>query len=229
MGKESRFLLFPCRPAGRSIALAPCRDSGADTKRPPSPFFPESFSILFRSIEGRSRSKGGESFPSMIGEWIGKDELPARALFRVDGADREIFRRYLRGPGNEVQLYVGYFDAQRQGKEIVNDRTKGLHAKAEKREIVLSSGRIVLVNRTVLSHPRGDRNLLFWYEAEGEVRGNPFESKWAMVKGSLLRGRTNGAFVVVSGKANPETDEASLKEMEALAQALFSLRGEPAQ
>lgn len=188
--------------------------------------------ILFYSFSldrGPVPLEGGESFPSMIGEWIGKDELPARAPFRADGADREIFRTYLRGSGNQVQLYVGYFDTQRQGKEIVNDRTRGLHANAEKREIVLGSGRIVPVNRTVLSHSGGDRNLLFWYEAEGEVWGNPSESKWEMVKGALLHGRTNGAFVVISGKANPETDEASLKEMEALAQALFSLRGEPAQ
>ncbi len=171
---------------------------------------------------------GGGSFPSFVGDWIGRDELPVMAPFRVHGADREVFRTYLRESGNEVQLYVGYFDAQRQGKEIVNDRTRGLHAQAERREIVLNSGRSVPVNRTVLPHSGGDRDLLFWYEAEGQAWGSPYWSKWAMVKGSLSHGRTNGAFVAVSSKADPEMDGTSLKEMEELAQALLSVRGETA-
>ena len=67
------------------------------------------------------------TFPLTVGTWSVKKTDPQKAAFRVRGADHELVRTYSNHSGREFQLYVAYFESQRQSKEIVNWLTARLH------------------------------------------------------------------------------------------------------
>ncbi len=143
-----------------------------------------------------------DRFPDKIGEWSRVDEKPLRIVPWI-GADHEVHGVYRHAGGAEMTLYVGYFEQQTQGKEVVNDQTKRLHAKSVKRTLTLTRGRqeqTAEVN--VLAGPGREMSMtLFWYDLDGKIVDGRMSALAHTAWHGIARGRTNGAFVAVSSHA----------------------------
>src|SRR4030042_5345332 len=59
-------------------------------------------------------------FPYVIGEWRGADNKSDYDVFKELGVDQELGRSYRTLTNRDTKLYVGYYDSQKQGKELVN-------------------------------------------------------------------------------------------------------------
>jgi EpsI family protein len=139
------------------------------------------------------------TFPSVIGEWQGEVLDPRTETLRVDGADEALTRIYRDPAGRAVTLYIGYFDDQIQGKELVGYKTSWkFHRGETKVTIPTEAGRTHLVNQAMLPDSGGSRAVLFWYDFNGRIIASRYEAKLWTIWDALTRGRTNGALVVVS-------------------------------
>lgn len=144
-------------------------------------------------------------FPNQIGPWRGERIGSDRAFVRVQGAAAELVREYVTMPGREkVQLYVAYVERQGQGKEIINDQTSHLHQQLSHVSIGDTGSEVVNLGRVDLKHE--SREVVFWYEDNGQVNTDRRLAKLSMLLNGLLHRRTNGALVVISLPLSREAD-----------------------
>jgi EpsI family protein len=156
-----------------------------------------------------------------IGEWQGKERGSDFPIYKKLGVDRELSRTYSSASGDKLNLYVGYFAGQTQGKEMISYQTSDLHREASKRKLDLSSYGPVEINQVVQQEGKYKRELLFWYDLNGRIVADKYEAKAWMVWDGLTRGRTNGAVVILSSdwaidgvlSGDPEARDAFVREV----------------
>lgn len=151
---------------------------------------------------------GFTTFPMTIGVWQGEEVDPGTETLRLDWADEELMRIYRDKTGNAVKLYVGYFDDQKQGKELVMYKTSWKFHRGETGvEISGVDGKGYHVNRVVLKEGNDNaRAVHFWYDLNGRVVSNRYIAKLYTIWDALVYGRTNGAIVAISvplGQSEP--------------------------
>jgi EpsI family protein len=118
------------------------------------------------------------------------------------GADSEIFASYA-GAGRRVDLYLAYYDYERQGAEVVNELNKfadgkvwrrvgggGARARLEGRPRTLGTVRLV--------SPAGGRLVWYWYWVDGRFTSNPFVAKVLQAKVRLWGGVEAAAVIAVA-------------------------------
>jgi EpsI family protein len=121
---------------------------------------------------------------------------PGSQIRRFASVDDQLLRTYRSPRGTQVELYIGYYRRQEQGKEFASDAGHALDGVASRAQIQLQTGTIEL-GQVVLSKSDSDRGLLFWYDVNGRVVRNLYSAKMYTLWDALSRRRTNGAVVMV--------------------------------
>lgn len=134
--------------------------------------------------------------PVTIADWKGENIYNEKP-FVVQGADSEIIRSYRNPSGREVKLYVGYFESQRQGKELIHYSSQMLYDNSEEIKIPTSTNSSIKANKTVLRVGSQMFLLLFMYDLDGKIVANRYKAKFITALNGLLYRRTNGAITVV--------------------------------
>jgi len=170
---------------------------------------------------------------------------PNNDAYKIRGADHEFYRTYRTTSGKEIHLYIGYFELQEQGKELISYKTKDLHLNASKIEVDLDSRssiqinkRVVPLRRTLSNEERfitlsssqvGERQgggtlLLFWYDINGRIVSNRYLAKVYTAWDALIHRKTNGAVIMlVSEFQNAEDLPKILSDTEAFSGKIWSL------
>ncbi len=151
--------------------------------------------------------KGLKELPRTIEDWKGEDNGTKPLL--IEKTNHEITRIYRNNSGREIKLFIGYFESQHQGKELVNYITRRLHNGAVEIDIPIRDS-FIRVNKTILSDSYANHSVLFWYDLNGRVMTSPYKTKLATTLDALFRGRTNGAIVMV---AAPLYNKGNLSEI----------------
>jgi len=163
------------------------------------------------------------TFPLDIGGWYGRQVDLQQAVFRVDGAEHELLRIYQNREGRQIQLYIAYLESQRQGKELVDYRTAMLHEATDELKITIDPQRVISVNRGRFEEQRHEHRILFWYDVNGRVIADRYKAKLATTLDALLRGRTNGALVIIAESPAGRQDEGMQSEEEGFVRELLSV------
>jgi len=151
--------------------------------------------------------------PLTVGQWRGK-QLPHKGMIlEAPGADVNITRVYRNTSGQEIMLYVGYFEDQYQNKELINYKLSKLYRNVEEIEI-LTNVQKIQVNKTIFSENRNKYLALYWYDLNGQIVANRYMAKLESAFDGLVQRRTNGAIVVLYGRLSGNSDEAELIEDE---------------
>ncbi len=137
-------------------------------------------------------------FPYEIGEWRGVDNKPDYDVFKELGVDHELGRSYRTLTGRDTKLYVGYYDSQKQGKELVNYKSEEFHHGASKMEIKLNPDEVIVLNKLIKREGEKRRVIVFWYDLNGRIVADRFKAKVYTIWDALIRGRTNGAVIMLS-------------------------------
>jgi EpsI family protein len=137
-------------------------------------------------------------FPAAIGRWRVVGVLPSPEL-EAANFDRTLARRYAAPDGPEIDLLVGYYERQEQGRELVGyDVSRLLVADGPRTSRPLAGDlRVTDFVATVGS----DRYLVsFWYVLDGRVVPDGYAAKLWSTWNALARRRSNGSIVIVRTK-----------------------------
>ena len=148
-------------------------------------------------------------FPFDIDGWKGRDTSTRIDVFQKSDIDHELTRMYKLDSDNSIGIYIGYFEYQKQGKELINDRTVSLHAYASKRKVSLNPHGAIEINEII--QKAGDRKkvTIFWYDINGCTVSDKYMTELYTIWDGFRRGQTNGAIIMV------ETDVASNEDISA--------------
>jgi EpsI family protein len=138
-------------------------------------------------------------FPLQIDEWEGKDASSSGfGLYRDLGVDQELTRIYQTSSGNLVRLYIGYFEYQKQAKELIYYKTMELHTQATKINVPTNPKGSVEINKLIQRDGKKNTLTLFWYDFNGRVVTDKYMAKVYTIWDALTRGRTNGAVIILT-------------------------------
>jgi EpsI family protein len=138
--------------------------------------------------------------PLAFDDWRGRDSAPFDDdIVAQLGVDEYINRHYVRGEGQPIAMYVGYYASQRQGDTIHSPQNclpgAGWRPVLSERVTLEAGGRPIEVNRYLIQKGMQRQAVLYWYQGRGRVVANEYANKlWLMVDAARLR-RTDGALV----------------------------------
>jgi EpsI family protein len=161
-------------------------------------------------------SKPLDTLPMRLGTWTA-DAAAERRSDPTDAwatADQHLQRRY-RASGDAVDVHVWYFQAQNQGREIVNYRVADLHRRAHPQQVALPDGTSMTVN--AVAGPSPNTVALFWYELGGSPEAREYAAKFRSVWRVLRSGRSDAAAIMLVAPAQPSDEAKALGGLENLA------------
>ena len=63
-------------------------------------------------------NKPFSSFPKQIGEWVGRESRFDERIYAKLGVDDSFLAHYRTSDGHQVELYIGFYQSQREGDLI---------------------------------------------------------------------------------------------------------------
>lgn len=160
--------------------------------------------------------------PHTLGEWSGSDLPLSRQLANVLGVDTYINRIYRRND-RILDLYIGYYETQRQGDTIHSPKNClpgagwNIIGADQVRIPLASQASGPLINRYIVQHGMERQMVFYWYQCRGRVITNDYLSRIYLVIDAVSKRRTDGSIIRISLPITDETEEA---EAEALRQGL---------
>ncbi|MBI5017284.1 MAG: EpsI family protein [Deltaproteobacteria bacterium] len=132
-------------------------------------------------------------------------------------ADASVFKEFRNARGEQVVLYVGYYDTLQKAKMSHAPQVcftgQGWVLEGKDKEELQSGDSSVMVNRMVVGKAQEREVVYFWYQSPDRILADLFLLKLDMLKNTLLTGdRTRGrnAFVRVSTRLG--ADEKATEE-----------------
>ncbi len=141
-------------------------------------------------------------FPLEVGSWRGQSQPMEDTYLDALKLDDYVLASYAQHRGQNLNLYVAWYNSQRKGEAIHSPRSclpgggwqmQGIGRYAVPGVIV--DGHPLQVNRTLIQ--LGDQRQLvyYWFQQRGRVLTNEFVVKWYIFWDALIRHRTDGALV----------------------------------
>ena len=140
--------------------------------------------------------------PWAMGEWQAnrQQEFDA-ATVAVLRADDYVSRNYIRPARDEADLYVGYYETQRQGDTVHSPMNclpaAGWQLLDVDRTSIAAGSRSLVVNRDTIQKGLDKRLVLYWYQSHGRAIASEYLGKMYLVLDGLRFHRTDGALVRV--------------------------------
>ncbi len=188
-----------------------------------------------------AKSAGGlQRFPETVGHWVADlpggvpaafpgisedlvgaypTEAGVRRFARVDD---ELFRSYRDGSFARVNLYIGYYRQQHEGRELTGDASQVLEAASNPLSLITSAGPVTV--REIVHDRHGRRQgLIFWYDINGRIATDRYDVKKYTILNGLLRQRTSGAVVVVAWEESGPSQSGAHERAVDFAQAILPI------
>jgi len=141
--------------------------------------------------------------PRQLGEWtsLGDREFDPETL-AVLRADDYLSRPYARPSGEQADLYVGYYETQRQGDTVHSPMnclpgTGWDLLTVGRSSIDPAPGRSIVVNRDIIQKGLDKRLVLYWFQSHGRAVASEYWSKAYLVLDGLRLHRSDGAIIRV--------------------------------
>jgi EpsI family protein len=151
--------------------------------------------------------------PRELAGFQGQDQTVNQEELRIAGMDDYLLRIYQRDSTAAFSLYVGYYQAQTQGKTIHSPKNCLPGAGWEPVEsrpltIALASGELT-VNRYLLEKGNSRAIVYYWYQGRGRTAWNEYAVKWELLRDKALHGRSEEALVRIVVPFRPDAPDAA--------------------
>jgi EpsI family protein len=164
----------------------------------------------FYSMRPQQLQRPMSEVPFTIGDWRGKDVYDHLMPVRPPGADREMVRVYRNTLGQEVTLYVGYFESQKLEKTLVSYTLQDVYEESKEIKIPLRDLRsFIRVNEFSQKDDNRSRSIFYFYDLDGRTIANRYQARFLTALNGLMYGRTNGAVIAffVHGRSLRESGD----------------------
>jgi EpsI family protein len=164
-----------------------------------------------------------------LGGWSGR-EGPAfsEPVLAVLGVDEYLHRYYAMPNGQLVNLYIGYYQSQRQGDTIHSPMNclpgAGWQPVETGRTTVTVDSRSspLVVNQVTIQKGVDRQMVFYWYQSHGRVVASEYWSKVFMVADAIRTNRSDAALVRVVGPIGPSDGAPAARDrVSAFVQVLF--------
>jgi EpsI family protein len=160
--------------------------------------------------------KSLDAFPSLVGEWRGREATILEVdVLNVLKVKDYLMRRYVDAAGRSLWLYIGYWDTQRKGAQPHSPRNCLPGSGWEPLEATMltialpSPHAAITVNRFVIQKEQAQQVVLYWYHSQGQAVAGEVAARVAMVRNAIVRNRTDGSLVRVSSPVYGSVQETS--------------------
>jgi EpsI family protein len=144
-----------------------------------------------------------DSFPMTIGPWNGITSRFDEKVYDLLGVDDSILVTYQSKGRDTVQLYVGFYQSQKEGDLIHSPKNcmpgSGWNITETSIETVtveeLGKSRNMDVIRLLLEKGAQKQVVLYWFHSRGRIIASEYLQKIWLVIDSITRQRTDGSFV----------------------------------
>lgn len=142
------------------------------------------------------------SVPLTLETWHSGGDLPFDpSIERVLAADRYVNRAYVGPNGQNVGLYVGYYQTQRQGSAIHSPLNclpgAGWQLVARNTVRLGTAGDDPMVNRVIIEKGDAQQLVYYWYQSRNRIVASEDRSKFYLVADAITQRRTDAALVRV--------------------------------
>jgi len=126
---------------------------------------------------------------------------------KILGVDHYIWKTYAFKNGYKLMLYVGYFEDQKEGAMIHSPKHcypgGGWHPLSAKtiKIAIPAIQKDITINEYILTKNNNKKLVYYWYQSRGRTIANEYIDRIYMILDSLLRHRSDGALVRISGPA----------------------------
>lgn len=150
-------------------------------------------------------------FPVQLGGFnqVGEDQIFSDGVMANLGVDHYIMREYRDKDGYPLWLYIGYYESQTEGQIIHSPKHcmpgSGWNT-IESKEVPLSvedsSYSKIKINEMVLQKGLEKQLAFYWYHSRGRIVANEYIDRFYMILDSLMKNRSDGALVRITGSGN---------------------------
>ena len=147
------------------------------------------------------------TIPLTLDRWSGQEAAPFDArIVSVLGVDEYVNRIYWNNPEPWVNLYIGFYESQRQGDTIHSPLNclpgAGWQPVSQERSTIQVTdldgrSRGITVNQFIIQKGLDRQVALYWYQSHGRVIASEYTSKAFMVYDAMRTNRTDAAMVRV--------------------------------
>ena len=154
------------------------------------------------------------SFPLVVGDWRGRETAMEQNFIDVIKFDDYLLSNYSRSrDASAVNLYIAYYDSQRNGASIHSPRAclpgGGWTMESFDEYLVPDvgpNGEALRVNRSVVAMGAERQVVYYWFEQRGRSLTNEYLVKWYMFWDALRINRTDGALVRITTQVRDVAD-----------------------
>jgi len=174
----------------------------------------------------------GEALPDTLLGLRGTDRVIPPEERKISGVSQYAFRVF-EGDSGAVQLsvYVGYYEAQSQGRTIHSPKNclpgAGWEPISSETRTLDAQGYRFPVNRYVLENKGHQALVYYWYQGRGRISASEYLVKWELVRDRALAGRSDEALVrivvpVTSGLTLAGADSIATRVSSAIVRPIYS-------
>ena len=168
------------------------------------------------------------TFPSQIGQWTGVEERFDEKIYQVLGVDDSFYANYRAPDEPGINLYVGFYESQREGELIHSPKNcmpgggwNIIETAIEPLRLDPASTEHKVI-KLVLQKGKSKQISLYWYQSRGRIISSEYTQKIYLVWDAMTRNRTDGSFVrLIAPVTNSE--EQTLVTLKKFARDLFPI------
>jgi EpsI family protein len=141
-------------------------------------------------------------FPKEIGKWQGRESQFDQEIYDILGVDDSFLANYYSPDEGQVQVYVGFYQSQREGDLIHSPKNCMPGAgwaisKTSLEELNLTDSKHdkIKVIKLLLEKENQQQIVLYWFQSRGRFIHSEYWEKIFLVVDSITRNRTDGSFV----------------------------------
>ncbi len=186
--------------------------------------------IAFSSPEAALQRTALADFPRVIEDWrMISEQSIGKGSMNVLQVDDYFMRTYANRKGDRIDLYIGYFTTQKEGKGIHSPRQclpgagwTAIEASPMLLAVTDHNPGTIEVNRQLMA--KGDQRelFLFWYQGRGRSYADEYLNKLYLIWDGLTQRRTDGALVRVSSMVT-STPAKAMETQTAFIRLIFPL------
>lgn len=175
-------------------------------------------------------NKPFSTFPKQIGEWKGIEQRFDDEIYKVLGVDDSYLATYRAPDGREVQLYIGFYQSQREGDLIHSPKNcmpgagwKIVSSAIEELDVSNTDYNKIETIRFKLKNGIHESAVLYWFQSRGRIISSEYFQKIYLVIDSITRQRTDGSFVRLIAPIQNGDEERTLAYLKEFARLIFPI------
>ena len=173
-------------------------------------------------------NKPFKTFPKQIDEWVGKERFLDENIFDVVGVDDYFLCDYDNSKSQQINLYIGFYQSQREGDLIHSPKNcmpgagwNITRTSLEEMEIPgVPSGEMKAIKLIVKKGPY-KQIMLYWFQSRGRIIHSEYMQKIYLVIDSITRHRTDGSFVRLIAPITNDNEAETLNRMKDFSRQLM--------